>query len=57
MRISSHSPTLRRELVHRFADRLRTKDDWELAYEFGDLAFKVLEPLGKNNRFYRLLVV
>jgi predicted nucleotidyltransferase len=45
------------ELVHLFGDRARTSDYWESAYRFGDLAFKVLEAIGKNNLFHRLLVV
>jgi hypothetical protein len=45
------------ELLRLFGDKARTSHYWESAYRFGDVAFKVLEKIGKNNRFHRLLVV
>lgn len=45
------------ELLRRFGHQAKSDEDWESASTFGDLVFKVLEALGKSNRFYRMLVV
>jgi hypothetical protein len=45
------------ELVQRFMDKEESKRYTTSAYEFGDLVHKVLEAVGKQSRFYRLLVV
>lgn len=46
-----------RELIERFSDREKSLEYISAAYCFGDLAFKALELIGNENRFYRLLVV
>jgi len=45
------------DLVALFGDKGRSKEYWESASKFGDLVFEVLQSIGKDNRFYRLLVV
>jgi predicted nucleotidyltransferase len=45
------------ELVRLFGDNQRTTEYWESAYAFGDLAYQILDTLGRKSRFYRLLVV
>jgi predicted nucleotidyltransferase len=45
------------DLVALFGDKGRSKQYWESANKFGDLVFEVLQGIGKNNHFYRLLVV
>jgi len=45
------------ELVKRFMDPGTNKTYSESQYRFGDLVFEVLQAIGKNNRFHRLLVV
>jgi predicted nucleotidyltransferase len=45
------------DLVALFGDKERSKQYLESAYTFGDLVFEILQSIGQNNRFYRLLVV
>ncbi len=45
------------DLIQRFMDPETSKAYSESQYRFGDLVFEVLQTIGKNNRFHRLLVV
>jgi predicted nucleotidyltransferase len=45
------------ELVKRFMEPETSRQYSESQYLFGDLLFEVLQDVGKNNRFHRLLVV
>jgi hypothetical protein len=45
------------ELITRFLDKAFSGEAMRDAYTFGDSVFKVLNSIGKENRFHRLLVV
>jgi hypothetical protein len=45
------------ELVNRFLDKNKSKDYMKNANLLGDSMFEVLNSIGQDNRFYRLLVV
>jgi len=45
------------ELISRFMAPDGYREHMKSAYEFGDLVFDVMTKVGRNNRFYRLLVV
>ena len=45
------------ELINHFLDRDRSRGYFKAANQLGDLVFDVLENIGQNSRFYRLLVV
>ncbi|MHC2281058.1 hypothetical protein ACVME8_007701 [Bradyrhizobium diazoefficiens] len=44
-------------IIQAFLDKEYSKKNLEDAYRFGDLMFEALSKIGKDNRFYRLLVV
>jgi predicted nucleotidyltransferase len=45
------------DLILRFMDKQNRRKYWESSNEFGDLMFQVLNKIGNNNSFHRLLVV
>ena len=45
------------DLVEAFMDKAQSRKYIESANKFGNLVFEVLEIIGQNNPFYRLLVV
>jgi predicted nucleotidyltransferase len=45
------------ELISRFMDSTVNRRYAQAAYQFGDLMFGVLDRIGQDNRFHRLLVV
>jgi hypothetical protein len=46
-----------KELIHRFMDRVTSREYMGAAYRFGDVVFDVLSSIGNGNQFHRLLVV
>jgi predicted nucleotidyltransferase len=45
------------QLIERFMDKGKSKAYFAAANHLGDLVFEILESIGKDNPFYRLLVV
>ncbi len=45
------------DLILRFMDKQNRRRYWESSNEFGDLMFQILNKIGNNNSFHRLLVV